>query len=142
MDIRSKAVDPTSTLHLRDANDELMYETVERGGEKVEEPVEVVLFTPASKQYQKAIAARNKRLMERIKRKGKDDMSAEAQVAERAAFLADVTSHFNHVEYGDITEAHAKAKAIYGDIAIGFIADQAESHLKDWANFSKSAPTA
>ena len=35
----------------------------------------------------------------------------------------------------------ALAKAVYSDILIGFVADQAAKHLGDWSNFTKSSTT-
>jgi len=132
MDIRTKAVQPTSTLHLRDAADELMYD-----GDK---PVTVTIYGPGSKQFAKAQAAQQNRMLDMLKRKGKTDQTAEQKRTEQAEFLTDCTAEFGNLSYGDLTGA-ALANAVYSDIEIGFIADQVAKHIGDWANFSRPSAT-
>lgn len=128
MDIRSKAVQPTSRLELRDANDELMH------------GVAVVVYGPGSKQYAAAQARQQNRMIDKLKNKGKTDQTAEQKAAETAEFLADVTQAFEGLEYDNLT-GRELSLAVYSDITIGFIADQVAKHVGDWANFSKvSAP--
>lgn len=129
MDIRTKAVQPTSRLELRDANDELM------------QGVAVTVYGPGSKQYAAAQARQSNRMIDALKKKGKTDQTAEQKAAETAEFLADITAGFEGLEY-DGLEGRALALAVYSDITIGFIADQVAKHCGDWANFSKvSAPS-
>lgn len=135
MDIKSYAVEPTSRLHLRDAADELMYD----GGDKTK-PIAVNLFGPGSKQYAKAQAAQQNRMLDKLKRKGKTEQTAEQIAQEKAEFLADCTHSFEHLEY-DALIGRALAVAVYADTTIGFIADQAAKHIGDWANFSKGSAT-
>ena len=132
MDIRTKAVQATSTLHLRDAADELMYD-----GDK---PVTVTIYGPGSKQFAKAQAAQQNRMLDSLKRKGKTDQTAEQKRAEQAEFLTECTAAFENLTYGDLTST-ALAQAVYSDIEIGFIADQVAKHIGDWANFSKPSAT-
>lgn len=128
MDIRSKAVQPTSRLELRDANDELM------------QGVAVTVYGPGSKQYAAAQARQQNRMIDKLKSKGKTDQTAEQKAAETAEFLADVTQAFEGLEYDNLT-GRELSLAVYSDITIGFIADQVAKHVGDWANFSKvSAP--
>jgi hypothetical protein len=96
MDIKKYAVEPTSKLHLRDADDELMY--TDDG-----EAVTVNLYGPGSKQYARAQAAQNNRLLDKLKRKGKSDQTAEQRAAESSEFLADCTDSFEHLEYDSLT---------------------------------------
>lgn len=126
MDIKSKAVQPTSRLELRDANDELMV------------GVAVNVYGPGSKQYAAAQARQQNRMIDRLKKKGKTDQSAEQKAAETAEFLADVTVGFEGLEY-DKLEGNALAMAVYSDITIGFIADQVAKHIGDWQNFYQPA---
>ena len=132
MDIRTKAVHATSTLHLRDAADELLYD-----GDK---PVTVTIYGPGSKQFAKAQAAQQNRMLDMLKRKGKTEQTAEQKRAEQAEFLTDCTAEFGNMTYGDLTGA-AMSHAVYSDIEIGFIADQVAKHIGDWANFSKPSAT-
>ena len=133
MDIRKFAVEPTSRLHLRDASDELMYADGDQS-----KPIAVNLYGPGSKQYARAQAAQQNRMMDKLKRKGKTEQSAEQIAAEKAEFLSDITASWENMEY-DALEGDALSKAVYSDIGIGFIADQAAKHVGDWANFSKAS---
>jgi hypothetical protein len=133
MDIRKLAVKPTSKLHLRDANDELIYTDDDQP-----KPVCVNLYGPGSKEYARAQAAQNNRLMDKLKRKGKSDQTAEQRAAESAEFLADCTESFENMEYNGLT-GRALALAVYSDVSIGFIADQVAKHIGDWSNFTNSS---
>ncbi len=135
MDIRKFAVSPTTRLHLRDANDEPMF-----ADEAKTQEIAVKLYGPGSKTYAKAKAAQNNRLLEKLKRKGKAEQTAEQTAEEVAELLAACTEGFEHLEYGQLTGA-ALAKAVYADQSIGFIADQVNKHLGDWANFTKPSST-
>lgn len=133
MDIRTKAVKPTGRLHLRDAADEPMF--TEDGKE-----VAVNLFGPGSKQYAKAQAAQQNRMIDKMKRKGKTEQTAEQKAAEQAEFLRDCTDSFENLTYGDLT-GPAMAYAVYVDQTIGFIADQSAKYIGDWSNFSQPSAT-
>lgn len=133
MNIKKYAVAATGKLHLRDANDELMYSDGDQS-----KPVCVNLYGPGSKQYARAQASQNNRMIDKLKRKGKANETAESRAAEAAEFLADCTESFENVEYEELT-GDALAKAIYSDITIGFIADQTAKFLGDWANFTVSS---
>ena len=128
MDIRSLAVDPTNTLALRDANDELI------------PGASVVVYGPGSKQYAAAQARQQNRMIDKLKSKGKTEQTAAQKAAETAEFLADVTVSFGGLEY-DALEGRALAVAIYSDVSIGFIADQIAKFVGDWSNFSKVSAT-
>lgn len=129
MDIRKYAVEPTSKLHLRDANDELMF--TDEG-----KPVAVNLYGPGSKQYARAQAAQNNRLLDKLKRKGKSDQTAEQRAAESSEFLADCTESFENLEYDNLT-GRELFMAVYADVSIGFVADQVAKYISDWSNFTK-----
>lgn len=126
MDIKSKAVQPTSRLELRDANDELMV------------GVAVNVYGPGSKQYAAAQAQQQNRMIDKLKKKGKTEQSAEQKAAETAEFLTDITVNFEGLEY-DKLEGRALAMAVYSDITIGFIADQVAKHCGEWSNFTKAS---
>ncbi len=129
MDIRKYAVEPTSKLHLRDANDELMF--TDEG-----KPVAVNLYGPGSKQYARAQAAQNNRLLDKLKRKGKSDQTAEQRAAESSEFLADCTESFENLEYDNLA-GRELFMAVYADVSIGFVADQVAKYISDWSNFTK-----
>lgn len=134
--IKKFAVDETSTLHLKDANDDLMYAEGADGKPDKGKPMRIKLYGPGSKQYVKVQAAGNNKLFTRLKKKGKEDQSAEDQAQESAEKLASLTHSFENISYDDLVgeELH---KAVYLDETIGFIATQVNAHLNDWANFTK-----
>ena len=131
-DIRKFAVAATGRLHLRDAADELMH--TEDGKE-----IAVNVYGPGSKQYAKAQAAQQNRMIDKLKRKGQTSQSAEQIASEKAEFLTDCTASFENLEYDALT-GDALASAVYSDISIGFVADQVAKFVGDWAGFLQ-APT-
>lgn len=135
MDIRKYAVEPTSRLHLRDANDNLMY-----ADDANTLPIAVNLYGPGSKQYARAQSAQNNRMIDKLKRKGKLDQTADQSAAEKAEFLADCTESWENMEYDKLTDS-ALSIAVYTDVSIGFIADQVAKHINDWANFTRPSVT-
>lgn len=136
MDIKKLAVAPTKRLHLRDAADQLIYADTEKTM-----PVCVNLYGPGSKEYVRAKAAQSNRLMDKIRRKGKFDQTAEQNAAENAEFLTACTASWENLEYGHITEANALSMAVYSDESIGFIADQITKELNEWSNFTRPSTT-
>jgi hypothetical protein len=134
-DIRQHAVEETTVLHLRDAADALMY-----ADEKQQLPRTVTLYGPGSKQYAKAQARNSNRMIDRLKKKGKTDQTADEKAQETAEFLADCTKSMENIEYDKLT-GEALFKAVYSDRSIGFVADQVSKHLGDWANFTKDSAT-
>ena len=131
MDLRKIAVEETSTLHLLDASDNPLYD----GKDK---PVTVTLYGPGSKAYARAQAARNNRVMDKLRKKGKADQTAEQTAEENALFLSACTISMSNIEY-DKLEGEALFKAVYSDTSIGFIAEQVGKHLGEWGNFTKPA---
>ncbi len=132
-DIKSFAVEPTSTIALLDASSDPLFADDEK---KLRCKIEV--YGPGTRQYAKANAAENNRMLNRLKAKGKAKQTAEEIDEERAEFLKDVTKSFTNIEY-DGLEGEALFKAVYLDRTIGFIADQVKEHLGDWANFTKAS---
>lgn len=132
MDARKFAVEETGTLELRDHREELI---VEDGKQAT-----VTIYGPGSKTYAKAQAAQSNRLMDKLKRKGKTEESAEEKAREQSEFLASITKEFQNFTYGDL-QGEAMFKAIYADRDIGFIADQVAKFASDWANFNRRSPT-
>ena len=130
MDIRQHAVSETTVLHLRDASEELMFD-----GDK---PCTVTIYGPGSKQYARAQTEQSNRLIDRMKKKGKTNQSAEEAAKEKSEFLAACTHSFQNVDYDNLG-GDEKHKAIYSDPSIGFIADQVAKHLADWSNFTKGS---
>lgn len=141
-DILKFAVEPTSRLHLRDANDDLMYADSLDGLPDKTKPIAVNLYGPGSKANAKAQAGQYNRTVAKLQRKGKaTEQTAEQLAAEKAQYLSDCTQSFENMELGALT-GEALAIAVYSNVTIGFISDQVTKYLGDWSNFSKtSAPT-
>lgn len=129
MDIRKFSVEQTARFILLDAKDNPM---VADDGKQMA----VILYSPASKQYAKAQAERQNRLLEKLRNKDKAETTAEQNAKETADFLSDCTHSFENVEY-DKLQGRDMFFALYSDASIGFIADQVNKYLGDWGNFTK-----
>ncbi|OFJ47845.1 hypothetical protein BA896_001335 [Janthinobacterium lividum] len=140
MDIRKFAVEETAVLHLKDANDELMYADGTDGNPDKNKPMRIKLYGPGSKKFAKVQAANNNKLFTRLKKKGKEDQSADDKAQESADTLTQLTHSFENISYDELG-GEALYKAVYLDTSIGFIATQVNAHLNDWANFTKASAT-
>lgn len=137
-DISQQAVSETATIDLETATGDMMMVPNPNGGdEKIQ--ASVTIFGPGSKVHARATAKRNRAVVEAVRRgakKLKDDEQREID----ATFLAEVTASFNGFTYKDMS-GFEMFKAAYMDISIGFIAEQVNRGLNDWANFSKRPAT-
>jgi hypothetical protein len=134
MDLRKFAVEETGVLELRGANDEPL---IGEDGKAMT----ITGFGPGSKTYAQAQAANQNRMIDKLKRRGKTDQSAEDKARELAEFLAGCTREFSaNIEYDGLT-GEALFKAVYSDVSIGFIAEQFGKWLNDWASFKKASTT-
>lgn len=138
MDIRKFGVEETSVVALLGPDDVPML------GEDGK-PMTVTVYGPGSKQYARAQAAQQNRMIDKLKRKGKSDQSAEDKAREQAEFLAGCTKEFSpNIEYpngdGKSLTGEALHKAVYADNSIGFVAEQVGKHLGEWNNFTKGSP--
>ena len=134
-DIKKFAVEQTGRLHLRDAADQLMF-----ADDGKTEPMVVVVYSPGSKQYAKAQAAQQNRLIDSLRRKGDSSRTPEQIAEEHAVYLSDCTHSFENIEYGDTPlDASKLFHAVYSDRELGFIVDQVAGYLKDWSNFTKAS---
>jgi hypothetical protein len=106
-----------------------------------QKPMTITLYGPGSKQYNRAQAANQNRMIDKLKRKGKSEQSAEEKAREQADFLAGCTKEFStNIQYGDSgLVGEALHKAVYSDSTIGFIAEQVGKHLSEWSNFTKGS---
>lgn len=132
MDIRKHAVKETATIHIRTADNELMFD-----GDK---PVTITVYGPGSKQYSKAQADRQARLLARLQDKKKAKASPDDLEAEQAQFLADCTHSMQCIEI-DGKAGPDLHLAVYADRSIGFVADQVNAYLGEWGNFTGASTT-
>lgn len=138
--LKKFGISESSVLHLRDANDELMYADGEDGKPDQSRPMRVHLHGPGSKVHAKARQAAANRTMDRFKKKGKSDLTYEDQIAETATFLTACTEKWENVEYDGLT-GDAMSKAIYSDLSLIFLAKQVDGWLAETSNFAKPAST-
>lgn len=131
-DITSKSVAETAILELTDANEAPL---IGDGGEQCT----ITVHGPGSEPFERAAAKRQNRLVDRLKRKGKADMSPEEQRAEQAEFLSSITESFNNFGYPPAGDATGKPlfRALYMDRKLGFITDQVSRFVGDWGNFTE-----
>lgn len=135
--ISKYAVTQTSRLHFTSADDELLYDDGANGPDK-SKPMAANLYGPGSKQYGKAQAAQQNRLLDKLKKKGKTSQTADEKLEEQAEFLAECTESFENITESDLV-GRELFKAIYMDREIGFIAEQVAKHIGEWGNFTKGS---
>lgn len=133
-DITQTGVEETGTVELTNAAEAPM---IGEGGKVCS----ITVYGPGSEPFERASAKRQNKLLERLKRKGKAEMSAEEQRAEQAEFLAAITASFNSFGYPPAGEATGKDlfRALYMDRKLGFITDQVQRYVGDWGNFTPSS---
>lgn len=134
MDISKFAAQDSSDLQLRTADDQPLI-----GDDGVQ--VSITCYGPGSKAYQRAQSTSQNKLIDRMKRKGNVDQTPEEKAAQRADFLAACTVSFNGFDYKGKAD-QAAFKAAYADSEIGFVTDQVEKFISDWANFTTASTTA
>lgn len=128
LNIKTLAVKEISDLHLRSADDELLFD-------EKKNPITITLYGPGSKVYAKAQAAQSNRMVDLLKKKGKTEQTAEEKAEFQAEFLAACTVSFNGFDYEGM-KGQEMFKAAYADRSIGFIVDQVAKFLGSWENFS------
>ena len=133
-DITTLAATDTSIVELVGGDDAPLFD--DKG-----KRLSITVYGPGSKVYQRAQARQQNQLMDKIKKRGKMDQSAEEKLAEQAEFLAACTVSFNAFTYppAEGLEGAALFRKAYEDPSIGFIASQVAAHINDWANFTKSS---
>lgn len=131
-DISNLAVKETAVIELESPDGEPLLN--ENG-----EVLSVTVYGPGSRQFQRAQGKRNRAILEYV-RKGGKKMKDEEQRELDAEFLADCTASFNGFVYKDLT-GYDMFKAAYLDPAIGFIAEQVNKAIGDWANFTNKSAT-
>ena len=133
MDIKKFAVEETSTIALLGPDDAPL---VGEDGQ----PMTVTVYGPGLKPYARAQAAQSNRLLDKLKRKGNANQSADEKAREQAEFLAGCTKEFSaNIEY-DGLKGEALHRAVYLDQGIGYIAEQVGKHIGEWANFKAGSP--
>jgi hypothetical protein len=136
-DITEIETSETSFLHLKHPGTEEPLHT------KGDEPaaVGITFWAPGSEPYETASAKRTNRSLLRSKRK--IDLTADMLRRDSIDFLADITKSFDNLAYSHAGDAKGRDlfAALYGDRKYGWAVEQANSHLADWASFTKGSAT-
>lgn len=135
MDLQTLAVQDTAFLHLRNVDGELLTEAGT--------PVGITLYGPGTKIYAQALARKQARTVERMRRQGKPTspaVDADEDADDNATFLADVTVNFQQIEYQGL-KGYELYKAVYASQPLGFIGEQTTRFLSSWANFKPASAT-
>jgi hypothetical protein len=139
--LKKYALVATVVHHLRDGNDELMYADGPDGQPDESKPMLAHMYGPGTKKFANAKAAQANRNMDRYKKKGKADLSAEEQTKDTAEFLAACTERLENVEVDQLSDK-ALHLAVFSDLELCFIPAQLDKLLSDTANFTKASLTA
>ncbi len=133
-DITTLAATETSIVELVGGDDAPLHD--DKGNR-----LSITVYGPGTKVYQRAQQRQQNQLMDKIKKRGKMDQSAEEKLTEQAEFLAACTVSFNGFAYppAEGLEGQELFRKAYADPSIGFIAAQVSNHINDWANFTKSS---
>lgn len=138
--LKKFALQAISILHLRDGNDNLMYADGPDGRPDKSRPMRARLLGPGTKQYAQARTEQSNRNMDRIKKKGKTDQTAEDSIKETALFLARCTDGLENIEVGEL-EGKDLYVAVYSDLELCFIPTQIDRYIGETANFTGASPT-
>jgi len=133
-DITKLAATETSIVELVGGDDAPLYD--DKG-----KRLTITVYGPGTKVYQRAQHRQQNLIMDKLKKRGRMDQSAEEKALEQAEFLASCTVSFNGFAYppADGLEGQDLFRKAYADPSIGFIAAQVAAHINDWANFTKSS---
>lgn len=129
-DISTLAVSDTTIIELESPQGEAL--TNEKG-----DTLSVTVYGPGSKQFQRGQSVRNRAILEYVKKGGKKMKDGEQRELD-AEFLASCTVSFNGFTYKDLT-GYEMFKAAYMDTSIGFISEQVNKAIGDWANFTQGS---
>lgn len=129
-DISTLAVKETATIDLDTATGEPLLDS---NGQQLS----ITVYGPGSRQFQKAQSARNRAIMDYV-RKGGKKMKDDEQRSLDAEFLAACTASFNGFGYKDLV-GYEMFKSAYLDPGIGFISEQINKAIGDWSNFTQGS---
>jgi len=104
-------------------------------------PMTVVVHGPGSKAFKAAQAVSQKTYSATFHR-GKSRETPEQQEARNATFLSACTIEFRNFSYkGMAANDRETFRALYLDPAMGWLTEQVNAEMGDWANFTQAAPT-
>lgn len=104
-------------------------------------PMIVVVHGPGSKPFKAAQAVSQKTYSATFHR-GKSRETPDQKDAREAAFLSACTIEFKNFGYKGMAQDDREAfRACYLDPAMGWLTEQVNLEMGDWANFTQAAPT-
>lgn len=126
----------TSFMHLKSPVDEEPL-FLKVGDEK--QPVGITFHSPGSEAYEAAVSRRTNRSLHRSKRK--IDITSDLLRSDTVRFLTDCTISFDNLGYPPAVDAKGEDlfAALYADRKYGWVIEQANTHLGDWASFTKGS---
>lgn len=136
MSLKKYRMVETGVLHLKDAGDELMYADGEDGRPDLSKPMRIHLYGPGSKQYAKAMNAKQNAHVDLLKRRGKTKESADEAIRSNAEFLCGCTHSFENIDSDAGKDGEALYMEVYTDQGLSFIRDQVAAFLNETANFT------
>lgn len=129
-DISQLAVKETAIIELETVDGDALLDA--KGNQ-----LSITVYGPGSKAFQKAQSIRNRAILEYVKKGGKKMKEGEQRELD-AEFLSACTVSFNGFGYKDY-QGVEMFKAAYLDSAIGFITEQVNKAVGDWANFTQGS---
>lgn len=130
MDLKNAAAAETAVLNLLGADNRPLMDG--------ETQVSLTLYGPGTDQFVKAQAAKHKKVLQRIRQKGKAPATSAELLDDNAEFMAACVAGSVGFEYGEFI-GKEMYKAAFLDPAIGFVAEQVIEFLGEWSNFSRGA---
>ena len=122
--------------------DDFMVNTADPGQPEVMKPMVVIVHGPGSKTY-KAAQAVNKQTFQKTFHRGKSRETPEQEEARTAAFLSACTVELRHFDYKGMPssgpDARETFRALYLDAKMGWLTEQVDAAMGDWANFTQAA---
>ncbi|MEH3121079.1 MAG: hypothetical protein PGN16_03720 [Sphingomonas phyllosphaerae] len=145
MDMTTQRAAQTAPLHLRGLDGQLLYDTGADGKPDMDKPVRIHFYSPGSKQQ----AAAEHRATERALKRARDNdgqptpATPEVRRNETAEDIAAVTARFENLTYPPAGEAQGEElfKALYNDVDLGHIVNQAVRFVSSWGNFKPASAT-
>lgn len=132
-----------ATLHVRDADDALMYAAGVNGEPDLSRPMLWTVYGPGSKKHNQAQQSRSNRTIGRIQRRGKADMSAEEALREQCEFVTACTHSMENME--ELSENGATGEVLCKEICMNllltFLPQQVEAYARNTANFKPLSTT-
>ncbi len=130
-DITKLAATETSTVELVGGDDAPLYD--DKG-----QRLSITVYGPGTKVYQRAQSRQQNLLVDKIKKRGKMDQTAEEKLAEQAEFLAACTVSFNHFTYPPARRSRSK-RCSHGSWRTLVQPDLALQVFQTGARFSRKA---